>query len=204
LLAGLLVVGASLATSPRDARAEGEPIDADARVFAGAETRTGAARLALGAASIGGGAFALSQGTAFGRGFSAPLFAGGVVQLAFGVDGLLSGAADRRRADAAYSDSSWAVGEGGRIETTLDRLRVRQAIEASLFAVGGLTAFFGNGNDAVRGFGLGLGLESAILLAGDVFAGRRADRYAEALGRFRIGAAPTRSGAVLVLAAALD
>src|SRR5262245_10800476 len=118
--------------------------------------KDGFVRLGLGAASAVGGAFALADGSAFARGLAYPLFAGGVVHAARG--GMeLGGTADVDRRPA--------------------QLRLAQVLDASLFAAGGMLAYFGQ--DATwRGFGLGLAIEGGALLLCDVFAERRATHYA--------------------------
>jgi hypothetical protein len=186
----------SVLAAPREARAEGPP-QLDAGAYASAEYRAGFAHLGVGAGSIGGGVYSLSTGSAFGRGLAVPLLAGGLLHGGIGAY-TLRGAECVDPASTCHH-----AGEVSRVGALSSRLGVAQALEATAFAAGGLTAYFGSGNDTARGFGLGLAFEAATLLAGDVFASYRADRYAAWLRGAHVGFAPVPSGGVATFSLAL-
>jgi len=168
-----IVMFSFLAFSSAAAHAEESP----ERTYASAEARAAAGRIGIGALSIGGGAVALSRGTAFGTSFGVPTLAGGALQISLGTYDF--------------------------VVRTRQPLRLVQGIEASLLVGGGLTAYFGSGSDGARGFGLGLALQSGLALLADVLAERRADRYAEALRRVRVGVTTTPSGGAMWIGAAM-
>lgn len=190
------VVAASAALFTGEARAD-DAFSSDVGTYARGEARAASGRIGLGALSLAGGTAEVATGTAFGRGFGYSLLAGGGLQLAIGAYDLAGVA----RWSADLGAGGTGAGDGVRLERTRRVLRVRQAIAASLVVAGGLTAYFATASDGVRGAGLGVALESGMLLLGDVFAERRGERFAEGLRRLQVGVAPSASGGAVWIGA---
>jgi hypothetical protein len=186
-----------LLLAPGIARADD---DDDARLrdgvhtYANSRLREATGLLVAGAGSATGGGLSLAQGGRFEQALGVPLIAGGAFEIGLGSSLLASAIGWESGAASTVGDASYRQSELARLDAMRARARVTEAIEATVVGAGVLTAYFGGGNDIVRGAGVGVAIDAVVLLAADVLGTYRADGYAAALRGTTLSASPDRRG----------
>lgn len=117
------------------------------------------------------------------RGIAWPLVAIGVIQLVVGTVLLLRTDRQAAKLQAILADdpSRFRSGEESRIASVMRGFRVYMAVEIVLLVAAIALVFLAKRNGFWYGVGTGLVIQSALLLALDVLAERRAEEYREVI-----------------------
>lgn len=134
--------------------------------------------MAVGVAAIGAGVWLLLTGGSY-KGMAYPLIAIAAIQLVVGAavyfrsDGQLAALqVQQREAPAAFK-----AGETARMTPVIANFKIYKAIEIGLLALGIALTFALGRSDLWYAIGIGLIVQSALMLVLDLFAERRADEY---------------------------
>jgi hypothetical protein len=117
------------------------------------------------------------------RAMAYPLIAIGLIQIAVG--GAIYARTDRQvdglRAELARDAAAYRAAELPRMAKVSAGFKLYKAIELALLAAGIALTFAFKSRPALYAVGIGLILQSSVMLVLDLFAERRADRYVAAL-----------------------
>lgn len=188
-LVTLLAVAVAFSLAPGSAHADvPTSMDADMRAYFGGEKAEGWVFMGSGAASIGGGVFALTRTTGFSRGLGWTTISLGAVEIfgvgiyALGLDSKI----DELSGQLARDPAGYRRDELPRVEGVKSRFVAYRFTEIGILAVGaGLATYgFAKPSPTFQGVGIGLAGEAALLLVLDYFAERRAHTYADQIRAF--------------------
>ncbi len=143
----------------------------------------------LGVVSLAGGALALTSDRPALRGASLPVMGVGLIQLLVGGSVWWRTEDQKRalRAQLGTAPAQYAADETKRMKTVNDNFVIYRWTELSLLGAGAALGATGYAldRDFVTGLGLGLAVQSAIMLGLDYFAERRGHEYAQQVGAFQ-------------------
>lgn len=131
--------------------------------------------LALGASAY----FFIARRAVFYRGMALPLIAVAVIQVVVGATVALRSPQDAARVQAALQSrpALIAADELPRMQAVLESFVLYRWIEVALLLAGALLMATAGRSQRLRGAGMGLALQAALMLVLDLFAERRADAY---------------------------
>jgi hypothetical protein len=185
---------AALLFAPR-ALAE-EPIDQvtmqrELHLYFAGERAEGVPFLGAGLAAFATGGVLFSRRTALARGAAWPIVVIGVIQTGAGIVVYSRTDAQVGRLDEQMARDPGALRseELARMQRVNTEFVILKWTELGLAAGGVALTTYGiaQDDDTLKGVGLGLAAQATVMLILDLFAGGRADRYTDALDRFRVG-----------------
>lgn len=149
----------------------------------------------VGVAAIALSVWLVRTGSAY-RGMAWPLVAVGLIQIAVGgavllrTDGQVAGLL----AELARSPEAVRAAEVPRMEVVMRNFQLYKVIEIALLVVGIVLTYAFRRREVLYGVGVGLVLQSSVMLVLDLFAEKRGDTYLEALQTLPGGgAAPVKA-----------
>ncbi len=162
------------------------------------EKREGPFFFGAGVLSLAAGGVFTGVGNELLRGMAYPMFGIGLLQVVVGAVVYLRTDAQVRRLDAelAASPGELKLNELYRMRRVNAQFRILKYVEAGLLLAGVVTTAVGAGvdQDTVKGIGIGLAVESGIMLTLDHLAHRRGIAYERALEAFQVAIAPAPGG----------
>jgi hypothetical protein len=185
--AALLFAEAALADEPIDQ----VTMQRELRLYFAGEKAEGIPFLGAGLAAFATGGVLFSRRTALARGAAWPIVIIGVIQTGAGVVVYSRTDAQVARLDEQMASDPAALkkAELARMQRVNNEFAILKWAELGLAAGGvGLTTYgIAVDDDTWKGVGLGLAAQATVMLILDLFAAGRADRYTDALDRFRVG-----------------
>jgi hypothetical protein len=147
--------------------------------------------LSAGLAAFATGGVLFSRRTDFARGAAWPIVIVGVIEAGAGIVVYSRTDAQVARLDAQMASDPAALrrAELARMERVNREFEILKWTELALAAGGvGVTTYgIVKEDDTWKGVGIGLAAQATVMLVLDLFAAARADRYTDALDRFRVG-----------------
>lgn len=135
----------------------------------------------VGILAIGVGAYFLFKNTnPFYKGIAYPIILIALIQITVGSTIVLRTSADIKNAEQYHVDKG-KINEIPRMKKVMDSFSLYKKIEIALIIIGIAMFVFFKNKELLRGIGLGLLLQSSIMLTLDLFAEARGKKYIEEL-----------------------